>query len=135
MYSGSSGRTNADQIYQRNLEDENNKNIELLHQNINELQSIGIEIKDFIINEKKGLNSLENSYDNSRSLMEFTMKKIDMLMGSNYGKVTCYLVLAVIVIFVILFFLKPWENLFYWEKLVFLDLKLIKINDSKFEKK
>ena len=107
MYSGSSGRTNADQIYQRNLEDENNKNIELLHQNINELQSIGIEIKDFIINEKKGLNSLGSSYDNSRSLMEFTMKKIDMLMGSNYGKVTCYLVLAVIVIFVILFFLKP----------------------------
>jgi len=107
MYNGSGNQGNADQIYQRNLEEENRKNFELLHQNINELQSIGIEIKDYITNEKKSLNTMGNTYDNSRSLIEFTMKKIDMLMGSSYGKVTCYLVLVVIIVFGILYFLKP----------------------------
>lgn len=107
MYNGTGNRGNADLIYQRNLEEENRKNIEILHENINELQSIGIEIKDFILNEKKSLGTLGDSYDNSRSLMEITMKKIDLLMGSNYGKVTCYLLLAVLVVLAILYFLQP----------------------------
>lgn len=108
MYNGLSGpKSNDDYIFQRTLEEENKKNIEFLQENINELQSIGIEIKDFIINEKKGLNTLGNSYDNSKSLMDFTMHKIDMLMSSSYGKITFYLVLIVIFILTILYFLKP----------------------------
>ena len=96
-----------DQIFQRSLDEENRKNIDILHQNINELQSIGIEIKDFIINEKKSLNTMQNTYDSSNSLLNLTMQKIDFLMNSNYGRITCYLVLMVILVLIILYFLKP----------------------------
>ena len=108
MYNGLNGpKRKDDHILQRNLEEENKKNFELLHQNINELQTIGIEIKDFITNENKSLNTLGNTYDNSKSLLDFTMKRIDILMSSSYGRITFYLLLMVFFVLIILYFLKP----------------------------
>lgn len=108
MQNGGFGSKNSDNlVLQRSLEEENKRNIEMLHQNINELQSIGIEIKDYITNEKQGLNKLGDSYDSSKSLLDFAIKKIDFLMESSYGKITCYLVLVVIIVLIILYFLKP----------------------------
>lgn len=100
-------KNNENFVLQRSLEEENSRNFAVLQENVAELQSIGIEIKDYITNEKKNLDKLGDSYEKSRNLLDFTMKKIDFLMNSAYGRITCYLIFAVIVVLFVLFLLKP----------------------------
>lgn len=100
-------RNNDNKIFQRSLEEENSKYFEHLGNNVKELQNIGIEIRNFITNEKSQLEGMEDKYDSANSILTATMIQIQKLMNSKYYCLYLYIILIGFFIFLVLYFLKP----------------------------
>ena len=98
-------RNNSNDIINRNLESENDNKIDELSDKISELKSISLDIRDYMNNESKLLKNMDNDYDNSTNLMGATMKKVDQILNAKTGRISCYLVLIILIFFSVLYFL------------------------------
>ncbi len=102
----SGGRKNGyESAIQQSLEDESNVYIDVLSENVQKMKQIASHMKDHLHGEKETFDVLGKGFDKSSKLLAFTNAKMDELMKSKSGRVTCYLILFVIVFFVILYFL------------------------------
>jgi len=104
---GGSGakRNGYESAIQQSLEDESNVYIDVLSENVRAMKQIASNMKDHLSNEKSMFDDLGKGFDKSNKLLAFTNAKMDELMRSKSGRVTCYLILFVIAFFVILYFL------------------------------
>mmetsp|Transcript_70864 Transcript_70864/g.82527 ORF Transcript_70864/g.82527 Transcript_70864/m.82527 type:complete len:111 (+) Transcript_70864:47-379(+) len=93
----------SDSIIQQNLEDENENSINSLVDKVKDIKNLSLGIKNFIGNEKKQLNNMMKDYDKSSSLMDLSMKKMDQIMNSKAGRLSCYLSVCVLFVFVVLY--------------------------------
>ena len=92
-----------DSTYQESIEAESEQSIDDLSLKIDELKNISIGIRGYINNEKKLLNDIEGDYSKTNQMMNFTIKKLDVIMNSKTGRISCYLTT-----FVLLFLLLLW---------------------------
>ena len=92
-----------DATYQESMNAESEKSIDDLSLKIDELKNISIGIRGYINNEKKILNDIEGDYTKTDQMMNFTMKKLDVIMNSKAGRISCYLTM-----FVVFFLLLLW---------------------------
>jgi len=98
-------RNGYENVLQKSLEDESQVYIDVLSENIRAMKNIASNMKDHLSDENNKLNDLGKGFDKSNKLLKFTHAKMDEIMSSKSGRVTCYLGLFVILFFVILYFL------------------------------
>ena len=92
-------------VLQKNLEDESEVYIDVLADNIRAMKNIANNMKDHLGNEKGVFDDLGKGFDKSNKLLKFTHAKMDEIMSSKSGRVTCYLAFFIIFFFVLLYFL------------------------------
>ena len=103
---GPSSRKNGyENVLQQSLEDENQVYIDVLSDNVRAIKQIAYGLKDHLDGEKKTMDDIGSWTDKSNKLLKFTNAKMDEMMSSKSGRVTCYLALFVIVFFFLLYIL------------------------------
>lgn len=93
----------SDSIIRKNLEEENEDSINALVDKVKDIKNLSIGIKNFIGNEKKTLDGLNKDYSRTSELMDFSMKKMDQIINSKTGRLSCYLVCCTLFVFILLF--------------------------------
>lgn len=95
----------SDSIIRQNLEEENENSINSLADKVKEIKNLSLGIKGFITKEKNHLGNMIKDYDKSTSLMDLSMKKMDQLLSSKAGRLSCYLTCCVLFVFLVLWIL------------------------------
>ena len=96
---------NYENVLQQSLEEENQVYIDVLSENVRNIKHIAHTLKNHLSDEKTVFDDLDNKFDKSNKLLKFTQAKMDQIMSSSSGKITCYLVAFIIFFFVVLYLL------------------------------
>lgn len=98
---GKGNNQDYEKIFQQNVEEENEQKIDILIQNVNELKQIGLEFNTDIDEDKQKLGGIREKFDSAAISLVQTINKVDKLVNSKVGKITYYLIIFVIILFII----------------------------------
>lgn len=98
-------KNNYENVLQQSLEEENQVYIDVLSENVRNIKNIANTLKSHLSDEKTMFDDLDNKFDKSNKLLKFTQAKMDQIMSSSTGKITCYLVAFILFFFVVLYLL------------------------------
>ena len=92
----------ADRLVEKQMNKDNNEQINVLAQNISSIKKISKSITKTLKDEEALMDDLENGFGKSDTLMGNTMNKLNKLMNSNGGNVLWLTVAFTIFILVLL---------------------------------
>lgn len=96
-----------DKILQQSVESENENKIDILLQNVNDLKQIGLDFSQDITDDKTHLIHMDKNFDTISVLMKQTVGKVENLLNTKTGRLTLYMILIILILFLLLkFFFK-----------------------------
>jgi len=98
-------KANTNETIHNSLEDDYNSHVDSLALNIGAIKDIATKMNSHLKKEHALHDEMTGGFDKVSNLMRLTNKKIDEVLKSSSGRISCYLVLTVVFFIFLLYLL------------------------------
>ncbi|KAI3661574.1 hypothetical protein MP638_007062 [Amoeboaphelidium occidentale] len=89
----------------RHMERQNDDEVNLLSNQVGTLKSLALQINTEVEDQNRFLGGMSQDFGRTQNALSSTMNRLQKMMKTQNGKYTCYMIIFIIFVFMVLYFM------------------------------